>query len=88
MWQRAGDPCPKERKRYWKFKEEALHRIVWRTRFERGCRLVVRLRDGDSKERLPLKTFTSQKLSAESAVHLLVNYCLEKPSFKELLCTE
>ena len=50
-----------------------------------GCRRVVRLRDGDSEERLPLKTFTGQvKLLAESAVQLLVNYYQENPSVKEL----
>jgi len=54
-----------------------------------GCRRVVRLRDGDSEERLPLKTFTGQKnLLAESAVQLLVNYYQENPSVKELLYTE
>ena len=74
MWQRVGDPCPKETKRYWKYKEEALHRTVWRTHFERGCRHVVRLRDGDSEERLPLKTFMGQKkLLVESAVQLVIN---------------
>ena len=28
---------PKDRRGYWKLKEEALDRIVWRTRFARGC---------------------------------------------------
>jgi hypothetical protein len=32
----------KEKIRYWKLKEEALGRIVWRTRFGRGYRPVVR----------------------------------------------
>ena len=32
----------KERRKYWKLKEEALGRTVWRTRFGRGCGLVVR----------------------------------------------
>jgi len=27
----------KEMRGYWKLKEEALDRIVWRTRFTRGC---------------------------------------------------
>ena len=26
-----------EKRRYWKLKEEALDRTVWRTRFRRGC---------------------------------------------------
>jgi hypothetical protein len=33
---------PKEKRRYWKLKEEALDRSVWRTRFGRDCRPVVR----------------------------------------------
>jgi hypothetical protein len=32
----------KEKKGYRKFKEEALDRSLWRTRFERGCGPVVR----------------------------------------------
>jgi hypothetical protein len=32
----------KERRRYWKLKEEALDRILWRTRFGRGYGPVVR----------------------------------------------
>jgi hypothetical protein len=32
----------KEKKRYWKLKEEALDRTLWRTRFGRGCGPVVR----------------------------------------------
>jgi hypothetical protein len=32
----------KEKRRYWKLKEEVLDRTVWRTRFGRGCRPVVR----------------------------------------------
>jgi hypothetical protein len=32
----------KEKKRYWKLKEEALDRTLWRTRFERGYGPVVR----------------------------------------------
>jgi hypothetical protein len=32
----------KEKKRYWKFKEEALDRTLWRTRFGRGYGPVVR----------------------------------------------
>jgi hypothetical protein len=32
----------KEKKRYWKFKEEALDRTLWRTRFGRSYRPVVR----------------------------------------------
>jgi hypothetical protein len=32
----------KEKKRYWKLKEEALDRTVWRTRFRRGYGPVVR----------------------------------------------
>jgi hypothetical protein len=32
----------KEKRRYCKLKEEALDRIVWRTRFERGCGPVLR----------------------------------------------
>jgi hypothetical protein len=32
----------KEMRRYWKLKEEALDRTVWRTRFGRGCGHVVR----------------------------------------------
>jgi hypothetical protein len=31
-----------EKKRYWKLKEEALDRTLWRTRFGRGYGLVVR----------------------------------------------
>ena len=31
----------KEKRRYWKLKEDALHRIVWRTGFGRGCESVV-----------------------------------------------
>jgi hypothetical protein len=32
----------KEKSRYWKLKEEALDRILWRTRFGRGYGPVVR----------------------------------------------
>jgi hypothetical protein len=32
----------KEERRYWKLKEEALDRTLWRTRFERGYGPVVR----------------------------------------------
>jgi hypothetical protein len=32
----------KEKRGYWKLKEEALRRTVWRTRFGRGCGRVVR----------------------------------------------
>ena len=32
----------KETRGYWKLKEEALDRTLWRTRFGRGCRPVVR----------------------------------------------
>jgi hypothetical protein len=32
----------KEKRRYWKFKEEALDRTLWRTRFGRGYEPVVR----------------------------------------------
>jgi hypothetical protein len=32
----------KEKKRYWKLKEESLDRILWRTRFGRGYGPVVR----------------------------------------------
>jgi hypothetical protein len=32
----------KEKKIYWKLKEEALDRTLWRTRFERGYGPVVR----------------------------------------------
>jgi hypothetical protein len=32
----------KEKRRYWKFKEEALDRTEWRTRFGRGYGPVVR----------------------------------------------
>jgi hypothetical protein len=32
----------KEKRRYWKFKEEALDRTLWRTRFGRGYVPVVR----------------------------------------------
>jgi hypothetical protein len=32
----------KEKRRYWKLKEEALDRTLWRTRFERGYGPVVR----------------------------------------------
>jgi hypothetical protein len=32
----------KEKKRYWKLKEEALNRNLWRTRFGRGYGPVVR----------------------------------------------
>jgi hypothetical protein len=30
----------KEKRRYWKLKEEALDCTLWRTRFERGCGLI------------------------------------------------
>jgi hypothetical protein len=32
----------KEKRGYWKLKEEALHRTLWGTRFGRGCGPVVR----------------------------------------------
>jgi hypothetical protein len=32
----------KEKRKYWKLKEEALDRTVWRTRFEGGYGLIVR----------------------------------------------
>jgi len=31
----------KEKRRYWKLKEEAPYRIFWRSRFGRDCGLVV-----------------------------------------------
>ena len=31
----------KEKKEYWKLKEEALDRTVWRTGFGRGCEIGV-----------------------------------------------
>jgi len=31
-----------EKRGYWKLKEEALDRTLWRTRFARGCGPVVR----------------------------------------------
>jgi hypothetical protein len=38
-----GSAVPiKEKKRYWKLKEEALDRTLWRTRFGRGYGPVVR----------------------------------------------
>jgi hypothetical protein len=33
----------KEKRGYWKLKEEALYLTLWRTRFGRGCGPVVRL---------------------------------------------
>ena len=35
----------KEKRGYWKLKEEALDRNMWRTRFEKGYGPVVRLRN-------------------------------------------
>ena len=32
----------KEKRVYWKLKEEALGSTLWRTRFERDCVLIVR----------------------------------------------
>ena len=32
----------KERRRYWKLKEETLDRTLWRTGFGKGCEPVVR----------------------------------------------
>jgi hypothetical protein len=32
----------KEKKEYWKLKEEALNHTLWRTRFGRGYRIVTR----------------------------------------------
>jgi hypothetical protein len=32
----------KEKRRYWKLKEEPLDRTLWRNHFGRGCRPVVR----------------------------------------------
>jgi hypothetical protein len=32
----------KEKRGYWKFEEEALDRTMWRNRFGRGCKSVVR----------------------------------------------
>jgi hypothetical protein len=37
---------PKEKRRYWKLKEEALDRTQWRTRFGRGYVPVVRQTTG------------------------------------------
>jgi mRNA-degrading endonuclease RelE of RelBE toxin-antitoxin system len=37
----------KESRGFWTLKEEARDRTVWRTRFGRGYRIVVRLRDVD-----------------------------------------
>jgi len=34
--------CLKEKRKYWKLKEEALDCTMWRTRFERGYGPVVR----------------------------------------------
>jgi hypothetical protein len=36
----------KEKRRYWKLKEEALDRTLWRTRFGRGYGPVVRQTNG------------------------------------------
>jgi hypothetical protein len=35
----------KEARKYWKLKEDALYRTLWRTRFVRGCAALVRLQD-------------------------------------------
>jgi hypothetical protein len=40
----------KEKRRYWKLKEEALDRTLWRTRFVRGYGPVVRLRNDDDDD--------------------------------------
>jgi ribosomal 50S subunit-associated protein YjgA (DUF615 family) len=37
----------KEKRRYWKLKEEALVRTLWRTRFGRGCRKTDYRMNGD-----------------------------------------
>ena len=37
----------KETSGFWTLREEALDRILWRTRFGRGYGIVVRLIDGD-----------------------------------------
>jgi hypothetical protein len=37
----------KETRMYWKLKEEALDRTLWRTRFKRGCGPVVRMNGGE-----------------------------------------
>jgi hypothetical protein len=37
---------PKEKRRYWKLKEEALDRTVWRTCFGRGYEPIIRQTTG------------------------------------------
>jgi hypothetical protein len=40
----------KEKRRYWKWKEEALDRTQWRTRFGRGYGPVVRLQNEEATD--------------------------------------
>jgi hypothetical protein len=48
MTSREGRRCRqllddlRKKRRYWKMEEEALDRTLWRTRFGRGCRPVIR----------------------------------------------
>jgi len=47
----------KEMREYWKLKEEALDRTVWRTRFGRGCGPVV----SQNYEKLSLRIFAPRR---------------------------
>jgi len=40
----------KEKRGYWKLKEEILDHILWRTGFGRGCGLVIRHTDDDDDD--------------------------------------
>ena len=40
-----------EKRRYWNLKEEAVDRVLWRPGFGRGYGPVVRMNDGQGKEK-------------------------------------
>ena len=56
----------KERRRYWKLKEEELDRALWRTRSGRGCGSVVRRTTGWINH--PLRFFIICNSTNESTI--------------------
>ena len=59
----------KETKYYWKLKQEALDRTLWRTRFGNGCGLVVR----QIAERINYTRFTNVAAGRGLETHGLVS---------------
>jgi hypothetical protein len=58
----------KEKKRYWKLKEEALDRTLWRARFGRGYGPVVRQTDYRMNEIVNIPTNVVRIIACKSTV--------------------